>query len=148
MLFRLLESRHPLARLRREMDRLLSGAPWDGMELPWLATPRGESAANCWETGDAFHVELEVPGVKSEQLDVSVVGDQLSIKVERPEEEPKDVTYHRRERPVGSFTRVVCLPSEVDAGKVEAELEHGVLSIHLPKAESVRPRKIQVTAGR
>ena len=91
---------------------------------------------------------LEVPGLKTDQLDLSVVGDQLSIRVERPDAAQDGMTYHRRERPVGSFTRVLQLPVEVEADKVQADLNDGVLTIRLPKAEAAKPRKIQVTTAK
>jgi len=108
---------------------------------------RNQPAVNLWETPEAVQVELEVPGLKSNELDVSVVGNQLSIKIEQSEGQEEGVTYHRRERPVGSFVRVLRLPVEVDANKVEADLKHGVLTVKLPKAEAARPRKIRVTAN-
>ena len=64
-----------------------------------------------------------------------------------PERDEEGVTYHRRERPVGSFSRVVPLPVEVDAGKVAAELSGGVLWVTLPKAPSAKPRKINVSVA-
>lgn len=141
------EARHPIQQLRREMDRVLTGflgnVP-DGSG-PWSAG-RGQPAVNVWECNDALHVEVEVPGIKSDQLDLSVVGGQLSIRVERPELEEEGTAYHRRERPVGTFTRVFRLPVEVDGSRVEAELKNGVLTVRLPKAEAARPRKINVTA--
>ena len=138
---------NPLTQLRREMDRLLSGWVPDGLEWPWSGMLRSQPAVNVWETPESIHVELEVPGLKSDQLDISVVGNQLSIKIERSGPAEENVTYHRRERPVGSFLRVVQLPAEVDANRVEAELQHGVLTIKLPKAEAAKPRKIQVTTA-
>jgi HSP20 family protein len=92
-------------------------------------------------------VELEVPGVKHDQVEISVAGGELSLAIRRPEVEQPGVTYHRRERPVGAFSRVLRLPADVDAEKVGAELKNGVLLITLPKAESAKPRKINVTAG-
>ncbi len=138
---------NPLTQLRREMDRLLSGRYPDGLEWPWTGLLRSQPAVNVWETPESIHVELEVPGLKSDQLDISVVGDQLSIKVERPEPTEENATYHRRERAVGSFLRVVQLPAEVDADRVGAELHQGVLTIQLPKAATAKPRKIQVTSA-
>ena len=139
---------HPLGQLRREMDRLFSGVLGDGPELSWPAPFRGQAAANLWESPDAFHLEMELPGVKPEQLDVSVVNDELTIKVDRPnagkDAEKEEVTYHRRERPAGSFTRTIRLPADVDAAKVEAELQQGVLTLRLPKAESALPHKVHV----
>jgi HSP20 family protein len=77
-----------------------------------------------------------------------VVGDELSIKVERPDLPQEGPAYHRRERGVGSFSRVVRLPAEVDPDQVEAEMRQGVLTVTLPKAESARPRKIRVVGGK
>jgi HSP20 family protein len=135
---------YPMQQLRREMDRLWSSVVGDAVEPPWTGLVRGQPAVNVWETGEAVFAELEVPGLKSDQLDLSVVGDQLSIRVERPEAEQQGVTYHRRERPVGAFTRVLRLPAPVLPAAVEAELKNGVLTIKLPKAEAARPRKIEV----
>jgi HSP20 family protein len=129
------------------MDRLLGGFMGNVGDLPWPVTGRGRPAVNAWETDDALKVELELPGVQSDQIELSVVGDELSIKVDRPDAEPQGATYHRRERGVGTFARVVRLPLEVDPDRVEAELRYGVLTITLPKAESARPRKIEVTPG-
>ncbi len=144
MVLRTMNPQYPMQQLRREMDRLWSSFVGDGVDPPWTGLVRGQPAVNVWETGEAVFAELEVPGLKSDQLDLSVVGDQLSIKVERPEAEQEGVTYHRRERPVGSFTRVLRLPSPVASDAVQAELKNGVLTIKLPKAEAVRPRKIEV----
>ncbi len=149
MSFRYWPTQNPISQLRREVDRLLSGfagsVPNGGVLAGVL---RGQPAVNVWETSEALHVELELPGVKPEQTDISVTGDQLTIKVERPEVQQEGVSYHRHERPVGSFTRVLTLPAEVDSGKVEAALRDGVLRIDLPKSEAARPRKIQVSVGR
>jgi HSP20 family protein len=135
---------YPMQQLRREMDRLWSSVVGDAVEPPWTGLVRGQPAVNVWETSEAVFAELEVPGLKNDQVDLSVVGDQLSIKVERPDAEQEGVTYHRRERPVGAFTRVLRLPSPVSPAAVEAELKNGVLTIKLPKAEAARPRKIEV----
>ena len=142
MVFRYLRPRHPAHQLRDEMDRLLSG--FFGSGSTRTSADQGRPAVNVWENGDALSVELEIPGVKSDDLDISVVDNELSVKVERPEVESEGVTYHRRERAAGSFARMLRLPAEVDPSRVSAELVNGVLTIHLPKAESARPRKIQV----
>lgn len=139
--------RHPLHQLRDEMDRLWTGV--FGPAAEGLLSPvfHGQPAANVWEQNDALLVEMEVPGVKNEQIDISVAGDELSVKINRPEIDQEGVTYHRRERPVGPLTRVLRLPIEVNADKVEAELRDGVLRITLPKAESAKPRKINVATA-
>lgn len=147
MVYRFASTRHPLNQLRDEMDRLLSGF------LGWFPSGtmpvagRAQPAVNLWESGEAVFAELEVPGVKADQIDLSVVGDELTLTVRRENGGGEGVTYHRRERPVGAFTRVFRLPAEVDPAKVNAELRSGVLTVTLPKAEAVKPRKIQVAAG-
>ncbi|MBN1588640.1 MAG: Hsp20/alpha crystallin family protein [Pirellulales bacterium] len=145
MVFRYLSTRHPVYQLRDEMDRLLSGM---FQSAPLAAMARREGpAVNVWEEDDALRVEMEVPGVKNEHLDISVVENELSIKVDLPDHDEEGMTYHRRERPVGSFSRVVPLPVEVDAEKVSAELSQGVLRVTLPKAPSAKPRKINVSVA-
>jgi HSP20 family protein len=126
------------------MDRLLTGflgQPLDGFRP---SASRGQPALNMWEQGDQVVVEMEVPGLKEDQLDLAVSGGELSIRIDRPEVVEEGVTYHRRERPVGTFARTVRLPADIDAEKVEARLNDGVLRIILPRAESAKPRKIEV----
>jgi len=144
MVFGYLTPRHPAWQLRHEMDRLLSGF-FSAFDAP--VSQRNQPAVNVWETSESLWAEMEVPGLQNDQLDVSVVDNELSIKVERPDASEDNVTYHRRERPVGSFTRVVRLPVEVDASRVTAKMKNGVLTIELPKAPSARPRKIPVSAA-
>jgi HSP20 family protein len=146
MVFGYQTTRHPFHQLRSEVDRLLTGflGPTADGFLPGVF--RGQPAVNVWEQQDSLKVEMELPGVKSEQLDISVAGSELTIKVNRPDVDQEGVTYHRRERPVGTFSRMVPLPTDVDADHVEADLRDGVLTITLPKAESAKPRKINVTA--
>jgi len=147
MVFRSITPRQPINQLRHEMDRVLSG--FFGQPAgSWLGAGREQPAVNVWDAQASLKVELEVPGVKSEQVNISVAGGELSVTVERPEVRQEGVTYHRRERPVGSFTRMLRLPADVDAAKVEAKLTDGVLTITLPKAESAKPRKIEVKASR
>ena len=146
MVFRSIYPQNPLGQLRHELDQLLGGFRAQPAGS-WLGTGRDNPPVNLWETDDALQVELEIPGVKSDQVDISVAGGELSLHVKRPEVEQADVTYHRRERPVGAFTRVLRLPADVDPASVQADLNHGVLQITLPKAESAKPRKINVRAG-
>jgi HSP20 family protein len=146
MVYRGTVSTHPLQQLRDEVDRLftnvLTHPTVSGAAR--LVSGRGFPAVNVWEDTENLFVEAEVPGLKAENLDITVVGDELTIKGERPEESQTESAFHRRERGVGSFTRVVRLTSEVDADKVQASLNDGVLLLTLPKAETAKPRKIQV----
>jgi len=147
MLFRNAALPYPFLPLRDGMDRLLTGVFGPTAGALWPGVFHGQPAANVWEQGDALLVEMEVPGVQSDQIDIATVGGELSIKIERPAPPQENVTFHRRERPVGSFTRVLRLPVEIDADRVEADLRDGVLTVTLPKAEAAKPRKINVTSG-
>ena len=147
MVFRTVNTRHPLNQLRDEMDRLLSGMAESAAANLWSRPGRGHHALNLWEEGDTLKAELEVPGLKQDQVDISVIGGELSIELHRPEMKQEGVVYHRRERPVGDFRRVLRLPADVDPDRVTAQLRDGVLTISLPKAESAKPRKIHVGAN-
>lgn len=141
-------TRNPAWQLRREMDRLLSGFFNEFVDGGRFWFGGGQPAVNIWESPDALMVEAELPGITSDQVDMSVVGKELTLKVNRAEPQQEGVTYHRRERPTGEFTRVLRLPTEVDADHVQAELRNGVLTITLPKAEAARPRKIQIQSAK
>jgi len=132
--------------LRNEVDRLF--ADFFG---PVSSTPDRPSAGsrvfpalNVWERENELFVEAEVPGLKNEDLDISVMGNQLVIKGRRADFDDESATYHRRERGVGDFSRTIELPVAVTPDGVQARLSDGVLLITLPKAEAAKPRKIQV----
>ena len=138
----------PLMQLRDEMDRLVGDffGPVTSSIAPRLGVnARSFPALNIWETPQHVFVEAEVPGLKSEEVDISVVGNDLTIRGRRGEAAHEGVAYHRQEHGVGEFNRVVRLPVDVDADHVEASLKDGVLLIQLPKAESARPKKIKVS---
>jgi HSP20 family protein len=108
----------------------------------------GGPALNVWEDENAVYVETDLPGVPADKLDVSVTeGNQLTIQGERPAPEVANAVWHRQERGFGTFTRSVTLPTLVNADKVEAQFEHGVLKLTLPKAQAAKPRKIAVKAA-
>jgi HSP20 family protein len=129
-------------RLQQEMNRVFDELNWDGGPPAFsVAYP----ALNVWEDDSNVYVEAELPGMTQDQLHIYVTqGDQLTIKGERTAGEPRQGTWHRQERGFGKFQRVVTLPVPVDADKVEAKLENGVLLLTLPKAETARPRRIAV----
>jgi HSP20 family protein len=141
-MFRTIDWYMPLQHLRREMQDLIDTVAPEFAPVGQRAYP----ALNIYSAGDALLVEAEVPGVRKEDLEILAVGNELTIKGRRPADE-QSLTYHRRERGVGDFTRVVTLPIDVDADKIEATLQEGVLTLRLPKAESARPRQITVKAG-
>ena len=146
MVLQYFNTRYPAHQLRDEMDRLLRGFLHPASEQWWPRVGRDQPAVNLFEDGDTLVAELEVPGLKRDHVDISVGGGELSIQIQRPDFRQEEVTYHRRERPLGTFTRVLRLPADVDADGVNAELRDGVLTISLPKAESAKPRKIEVTS--
>lgn len=136
-----------LGRFRNEMDRLLSDFLGRSAGMAEIEeTSRGFPAVNVWQQDDEVFVEAEVPGLKSGDIEISVVGNGLSLKGRRPDVPPEQAKFHRRERGVGDFNRVLRLPVEVDSEKVQAKLADGVLLITLPKAEAAKPRRIPVSA--
>jgi HSP20 family protein len=99
------------------------------------------------DTADEIVVKASLPGVKPEDIDISVEGQLLTLKGEsREEREEKAENWYHRERRQGSFVRQVQLPTEVDSSKAEAVFENGVLRLALPKAETVKPKSIKVQA--
>jgi HSP20 family protein len=100
---------------------------------------------NVWTNEESAVITAELPGVNSEEIDISVVGDTLTLSGNRQLEElGEGDKYHRRERSYGKFTRTFELPFLVEADKVEAVFEKGVLHISLPRAEADKPKKIAV----
>lgn len=112
-----------------------------------FAGPARFPALNVWEEGEEVYVEAELPGLSMKDVEIYVSGgNQLTLKGERKPCAPEKGVWHRQERNFGAFTRSLTLPFPVDADKVEARLENGVLRIQLTKHESARPRKIPVKA--
>lgn len=132
-----------MERMRREMNRLFSN--WPAYRLNPAPT---YPAMNVWTNEDGAVVTAEVPGMDTEDLNISVVGNTLTVSGDRtPYELQEGETYHRRERGSGSFTRSFELPFDIEPGEVEAKYEKGVLQITLPRAEADKPRKIAIRAG-
>lgn len=115
-----------------------------------FGTPRFVAAGpaiNVWADEQAVYSEVDLPGVDVNKLDISVTeGNKLTIQGERPVLELANAVWHRQERGAGTFTRALTLPTMVDADKVEAKYENGVLALTLPRAEAAKPRKIAVKA--
>lgn len=110
--------------------------------------PRGVfPAMNVSQDSDNFYVRCELPGVKPDDLDIAVVHRTLTVSGNRQTPEEEGVSYHRRERTSGSFSRSVVLPAALEADGMDAVYEHGVLTITLPLAEAAKPRQIAVRSG-
>ncbi len=134
-----------LSRLHDEIDRLFE-EPFGG----WLSptTPLFEGwlpAVDVYEDKDNVFVKAELPGMKKEDIAVSVSGNMLHISGERKEEaEHKDAGSYRSERYFGSFQRSLPLPEPVEADKIHAEYKDGVLTITCPKTEEAKRKQIEV----
>ena len=104
----------------------------------------GYPELNVFEEGQRVVIEAELPGVLASDVDISVAGQEVSIKGERNAPEVAAPAWTRQERPFGKFARTVTLPWEIDAESVEASLRDGVLTVALSKSEKCRTRKIAV----
>lgn len=115
--------------------------------VPFTPWAEGALAVDMYETDDSVVVKTAIPGVKAEEIQVSVAGDTLTVKAETHEEEEiSRESYLRRERRFGSYCRSVTLPGGLEADKAEADYTDGMLTLTFPKAEEVKPKSIKVTA--
>ncbi len=100
---------------------------------------------NMTEDADRFYLRAELPGVKTNDLEMQATAKNLSIAGERKiEDENEGVRYHRREREAGKFSRIITMPTEIDPDRIEAKMQDGILTIRVPKAEAVKPRQITI----
>jgi len=130
--------------LREAMDRLFDDA---------FTRPIGAAVASAIPAIDLYQTDEEVvlkaalPGLKADDVQISVTGDVLSLRGEfKQQDETKEATYHIREQRHGVFERAVRLPVDVQTDKAKADFENGILTITLPKAEEIKPRAINIKA--
>jgi HSP20 family protein len=130
----------------RSMRALLSWDPF--REIAPFPEERAATFAPAFEikeTKDGYQFKADVPGIQEKDLDVTITGNRLTIGGRREEErEDKSDRYYAYERSYGSFRRSFTLPDGVDADSLRASLEHGVLSVIVPKKPEVQPKKIPV----
>ncbi len=107
----------------------------------WSGNDQRELRVNIREEDDAYLLSSLVPGLKAEDLNIQVLDDVVRIEGEYQADEDE---YLLRELPSGSFTRTLRLPAAIEAESVEAKIADGILTLRLPKAESARPKKIQI----
>jgi len=139
----------PFSDMRTAMDRLFD----EGFSRPWRVIPTSTEYEASFpvevsETDEALEVKASLPGVKPEDVEVTIANDVLTVKAtheEKTEEKKRD--YYRRELRYGSFHRSLSLPVSVDADKAVAKFENGLLHLTLPKAEAIRPKQIKVATG-
>lgn len=131
-------SSDPLVRL---VESVLGRDPFISEEL----SDRWAPPVDIRETDDAFLVEAELPGLKKEDVDITLEGNMLQLRGERRfEREKEEEGFHRMERAYGSFTRTFSLPSRVDSEGVEASFQDGILTVRVPKTAEARPRRIEI----
>jgi HSP20 family protein len=139
-----------LLAIQDEMNQLFGRAYGQGGQARSQA--QGERmwapALDISERKDAYVVTVEVPGIKAEDLDITLEDGLLTIKGERRfTQETSEQQFHRVERRYGGFRRSITLPAQVKADQIEASFEDGVLEVVVPKAEEAKPKKISVRAG-
>jgi len=131
-----------VAKTLDEMDRMF-GRP--GAPIGLRSVPRGTfPAMNVYDRGDSVMLTAEIPGVKADDLELSVLNDSVTLKGQRKDSAGENDRYYRRERVAGSFNRTITLPDPVDPDSVKAEYNHGVLKVTMSKAEEAKARKIQI----
>ena len=129
--------------LYQRMGQLMDSA-FDGL---WPPLGRGHApAADLTETGDAYVAEVELPGVRKDDISVELAGRDLRVAGDYSRE-AADGRALRRARRSGRFEYQVTLPGQADADKITASLADGVLTVTVPKTETEKPRQIQVTGG-
>jgi HSP20 family protein len=136
-----------LATLREEMDRLFD-SPFGSFFRSPASLRSWSPALDVYQDRDNFTVAVELPGLKKEDIDISLHSDTLTISGERKAEEKKNAEQgFRAERFYGSFQRTVTLPAPVDAKHVKASYQDGILKVVLPKAEEAKPKQIEVSVS-
>ena len=131
-----------LDRMNRQFEQLFGEDPRGG---PGLLGAGVFPQINLTEDADKFYVRAELPGVKTDDIEMQATSKNLSISGERKiEAEGEGVRYHRREREAGKFSRIIAMPTEIDPDRIEARMQDGILTIHIPKADAVKPRQITI----
>ena len=134
--------------MREMMDRLFD----EGFARPFSSAlvdgyGAGLPALDIFQTDKEVVVKAGLPGVKGDDVQISIANGMLSIRGEvKEQEDERKGTYHLRERRYGSFARSISLPTDVDVDKAHAEFEDGVLTLTLPKSEQVKPKTISIKA--
>ena len=154
---------NPLVTLRHEIDRLFEDFGWADLGFPAPRRPKSVEPLRQWsdvwvaapamdlvERNGEYEVQAELPGLSLEDIDVKLSEGMLTIKGEKSfEYKEDDVDYHLRERSYGKFQRSFRLPDGIEADKVSAKFEKGVLSVHIPKSAKAKEkeRKVEVKSA-
>lgn len=133
--------------LRDAMNRLFEESVLRPGFLAATETSSAGAPVDIYETEDSVVLKATVPGVRPEDIDVTISGDVLTIKGEFKPEEPteKQRNFIRQERRFGSFCRQLTLPTAIDSNRVSATFENGILTLEMPKREEVKPKSVKIT---
>ena len=131
--------------LRDELNSFFEMPAWSHFGRTGQLFTGWSPALDLYESGDHFVAVVELPGMRKEDIDISLHDGTLTISGERKYESTNGETAKRTERYVGTFRRSIALPTRVDAGKVSASYENGILKVVLPKAEEAKPKQIKVS---
>ena len=139
-----------LDELQKRLSTLFGRAPVkkNGEQEEALTVAEWAPLVDIAEDNNAYVITAELPGLKKEEIKVGVQDDVLTISGERKyEKEEKDKKFHRVERAYGNFSRRFTIPANSDGENVSAEFKDGILQVHLPKTERVKPKQIEVKVG-
>jgi HSP20 family protein len=141
-----MEKRNPFWNIERTMDEM--NRMFDVFQGPLglRSMPRGTfPAISVFENDDELILQAEVPGVDPRELELTAVEDSITLSGTKNGAH-EDVTYYRRERPTGTFTRTLSLSEKIAPDKIKAESKNGILTVHLPKAKQSKPKQISIKA--
>ena len=131
--------------LSREMNRLFDSFLRSDSADESMASSYWTPAVDILEADDAYTVEAELPGLKKDEVKISVQDNILTLRGEKKDERKESKKgYLRMETSYGSFTRSFTLPTTINPSKIEAEFKDGILKIQIPKAEEAKPKMIEV----
>jgi len=131
--------------LRDELNSFFEMPFWSGFARAGQLFTGWSPALDLYESGDNVVAVVELPGMRKEDIDISLHDGTLTISGERKRESTGGEKAQRTERYVGTFRRSIALPTRVDADKVTATYQDGILKVTLPKAEEAKPKQIQVS---
>ena len=131
--------------LRDELNSFLDMPFWSGFGRTGQLFTGWSPALDLYASGDHLVAVVELPGMRREDIDISLHDGTLTISGERKGESTNGETVQRTERYFGTFRRSITLPTRVDASKVSATYQDGILKVTLPKAEEAKPKQIQVS---
>ena len=140
-----------MSQLQRDIDAMFHGYGLGRLFKPGFGSGTGLRdwpRVNLREDADHIYVEALLPGIEPDQVDMNVLGNNLTLAGERTafDGDRNDRTWHRRERGTGKFLRTIELPVDIDPDKVKAEYRNGLLLVTLPKVETAKPKRISIKA--